>query len=464
MLKNRKAASPYRCLFRRLIICCLMPGMWVFMPTILIAQEQNNDQVKLPPQVSDRELHKPTRMPDRIILSWTGDTATTQTVTWRTSTEVGSAFAEIALSEPGSQFRKKTRRRPAQTSFFKSDLSECHIHTVQFQELKPATKYVYRVGDGINWSEWFQFRTASQSNEPFSFIYFGDTQNRNRSLGSRCIRQAFIQAPGAAFTLYVGDLINAPLRDAEWGEWFSMGGWLNAMIPVIATPGNHEYYPVKKEDGTYDMLFTPHWRAQFSFPENGPEGLEEKVYYIDYQGARIISLDHMEQREKQMEWLENILSDNDNIWTIAAFHFPIYSMTKKRDSSELRRAWKPIFDKYGVDLVFSGHDHAYGRTGLIKGSKTSGTVYVVSVSGPKMYTLNPQHKAKMSRVAENTQLFQVISIEGKTLKFESRTAAGTLYDAFMLNKKAGNVNELVELIPDTPERRRRPSVPASTAN
>ena len=45
----------------------------------------------------------------------------------------------------------------------------------------------YRVGDGVNWSEWFHFRTASDRPEPFSFIYFGDAQTDLKSLWSRVI-------------------------------------------------------------------------------------------------------------------------------------------------------------------------------------------------------------------------------------------------------------------------------------
>ena len=51
------------------------------------------------------------------------------------------------------------------------------FHTVNFTNLKPDTKYLYRVGDGANWSEWFEFETASNKAEPFSFVYVGDAQN-----------------------------------------------------------------------------------------------------------------------------------------------------------------------------------------------------------------------------------------------------------------------------------------------
>ena len=58
----------------------------------------------------------------------------------------------------------------------------------------------------------------------------------------------------------------------------------------------------------------------------------------------------------------------------------------------------------------------------------------------------------MRRAAENTQLYQIISIDGDTLRYEARTAAGELYDAFRLNKRPGEINELIDEIPNTPER------------
>jgi len=50
-----------------------------------------------------------------------------------------------------------------------------HYHSVIFDQLKPDTVYVYRVGDGdARWSEWIQFRTAHVEYAPTQFIYFGD--------------------------------------------------------------------------------------------------------------------------------------------------------------------------------------------------------------------------------------------------------------------------------------------------
>jgi hypothetical protein len=58
-------------------------------------------------------------------------------------------------------------------------------------------------------------------------------------------------------------------------------------------------------------------------------------------------------------------------------------------------------------------------------------------------------------------LYQVITVDGDELKFEARTAANRLYDAFTLRKRAGRPNELIELLP--PERRRPPAAPKAPA-
>jgi hypothetical protein len=413
-----------------------------------------------PKKVLDEDLYRATPMPDRIILTWTGDPARSQAVTWRTDTSIGKALAQIAVATSGPEFKDQAQDVAAATEKHESDLGPAHYHSVQFQDLEPATKYAYRVGDGVNWSEWFQFSTASDKPEPFSFIYFGDAQNDVREHWSRVIREAHSDAPKARFMIHAGDLINHGNDDAEWGEWFGAGAWLNAMVPNVPTPGNHEY-PRDRKRPLLRRALSHHWRPQFALPENGPEGLKESAYWFDYQGARIISLNSNEQESEQVEWIDRVLSDNPQPWTVITFHQPVFSTVRARRNPELERLWKPLFDKYKVDLVLTGHDHSYGRygqelttnlpTGASVQSAQGGTIYVVSVSGPKMYRID--RVPQMRRAAENTQLYQIISIDGDKLRYEARTATGELYDAFSLHKRPGEINELIDEIPDTPERR-----------
>jgi hypothetical protein len=232
--------------------------------------------------------------------------------------------------------------------------------------------------------------------------------------------------------------------DFEWGEWHTAAGWINGMVPCVPSPGNHEY-----PAGT----LTPHWRAQFTLPENGPPGLEETCYYFDIQGVRVISLDSMVEVKAQVPWLRKVLAkeNNPNRWTVVTFHYPIYSSKKGRDNKDLRETWRPVFDEFAVDLVLQGHDHTYGRSGLMRednlvtGAQVqseSGTVYVVSVSGAKMHELGDGEWMRSS--GQDLQLYQLIRIDGDVLKYEARTATGDLFDSFELHKQPNGRNELIE--------------------
>ena len=401
---------------------------------------------KVPPA----ELHRPTPIPDRILLTWSGDPARSQSVTWRTSVGVDSPLAQIAAAGDGPDFTRDAVKVEATSQLLESDLSRALYHTARFDGLEPDTMYAYRVGDGRNWSEWNQFRTAGAGADPLTFLYVGDAQNDIHEHWSRLIRMGFTKAPEADFILHAGDLVNRGSSDAEWGEWSRAAGWINRCIPSLPVPGNHEY----NNDGNSGRALSRHWRPQFALPENGPPGLEESCYYVDVQGVRIVALNSNEQREEQARWLDAVLSGNPNRWTVLTFHHPLFSAARGRDNKALRERWQPIIDKHQVDLVLQGHDHTYARSNLISGVNTRagehGTVYVVSVSGPKMYHL--ERAGWMVRAAERTQLFQVVRIAGDRLSYEAWTARGLLYDAFELRKRPGKPNQLVNRVPRRPER------------
>lgn len=386
------------------------------------------------PKVAEEVLARPSAIPDRVILTWAGDPATSQAVNWRTAANGAKGVAQISTATDGPQFAKSAATVNAQTEILKTDLNEAAYHSVDFTQLKPDTLYTYRVGDGFNWSEWNQFRTASDKPAPLEFLYVGDAQVDIFSMWSRLVRMGYSDAPKSRFIVHAGDLVNKGSRDAEWGEWHQAAGWINRSMVSFPSAGNHEYDTKK---------LTKHWRAQFRLPENGVAGVEESCYFIDVQGVRMISLNSNEKQKEQAEWLDALLEKNSQKWTVIAFHHPIYSAAKARDNKETRELWQPIFDKHRVDLVLTGHDHTYARSNLRTGlnMKNAGTVYVVSVSGPKMYKL--EKEPWMQSSAENTQLYQVVRIDGDKLRYEARTARGTLYDSFELSKQKGKPNKIV---------------------
>jgi hypothetical protein len=226
----------------------------------------------------------------------------------------------------------------------------------------------------------------------------------------------------------------------------------------MPTPGNHEYRAKNAAESSLGQRsLSVQWQPQFTLPANGPEGLEETVYYMDYQDVRIITLNSNVEVERQTIWLEELLKNTTQKWIIAVYHHPLFSASNGRDNAKLRDLWRPIFDKYKVDLALQGHDHAYARGRVSPGDNVmdginmrdqTGTVYVVSVSGGKMYTIGDDWTAKggeRDRIGENTQLFQVVTVEGDKLLFESYTAIGELYDSFQLTKNGDGPNVFLEL-------------------
>ncbi|MEM9527384.1 MAG: metallophosphoesterase family protein [Bacteroidota bacterium] len=406
--------------------------------------------------------------PDHIVLNLTEDPSTSMSVTWRTSTAVTKGYAEIAPATGAPKFWRYAKTYMAKTEIADfTAVREAEVvnvyHSVTFTDLEPGTMYAYRVGDGDVWSEWIQFKTAAAEATPFSFLYVGDAQNYILELWSRLIREGYRQAPDASFIIHAGDLINTAHNEQQWHEWFTAGGFIHSMVPCLPTPGNHEHWPrTQAEFKGRERHLSVQWQPQFTLPKNGPANLDtlsETVYYVDYQDTRIISLNSNQFQAEQVPWLDSVLTNNPQKWTVVTYHHPLFSASDRRDNDELRKAWKPIFDKHNVDIVLQGHDHSYarGRSGvpernIVAGLNMrdyTGSVYVVSVSGGKMYDLNPNgwkdfKDAERDRGAENTQLIQAISIDGDKLSYEAYTAVGELYDAFDLVKEEGKPNRFVE--------------------
>jgi hypothetical protein len=381
-------------------------------------------------------------LPERIILNLTKTPWSSQAVTWRTVSAGTSPRAQITRVTEASDLTTTAQTFAADTTpVAVGNKKTVYHHSAIFTALSPHTLYAYRVGEGNHWSEWNQFKTAHNKPSPFKFIYFGDPQEQIRSMCSRIFRMAYKTAPDASFWHFIGDLVDDGDKDDQWAELFDAFGWIPRTTPMILLPGNHEY-PDKRVVHGKDFKLFHLWRPHFTLPENGPTTLAETVYFIDYQGVRFVMLNGNEQLEAQAVWLDEILSKNPQRWTIAAIHQPVYSTGKRRKkykSNPIETLFVPVFDKYSVDLVLQGHDHTYSRTGKLKNGHRvadteNGTVYVISVCGPKFYPMNNRHKDIMDKSGTGRQLFQVIGVDDHQLVYESYDAKGEIYDSFTLKK------------------------------
>ncbi|HSP89544.1 MAG TPA: metallophosphoesterase family protein, partial [Vicinamibacterales bacterium] len=315
--------------------------------------------------------------PERIVLGWAGDPATSQAVTWRSAAAVASPQAQIGLAAPdcgGAIGPVRDVAAVARTIGLGRNRSATH-YKAEFDGLSPATRYAYRVGSASSSSHWHCFSTASADASPFRFIYLGDAQ---QGLGKRwpaLVQAAFAAAPDARFVAHAGDLLDEGYDDGQWRAWVAGLGGRAAELPGVPVPGNHD---VMRSRLSRVTAVPDLWNAHFALPANGPADLPElagQSYYLDYQGVRIVALDvnafanedfRESQRSRvqaaQLTWLRKVLGANPQRWTIVVQHYPVYSVAKHRDFGRMRAALGALYDEFRVDLVLQGHDHAYGRT------------------------------------------------------------------------------------------------------
>ena len=381
--------------------------------------------------------------PDQVVLTWSDDPRTTQTIQWRTSTQVKHGYVQYQVKPGGNLLRERldptdvgcyegldgnrsSPRKPARATAATVKLETLpllndpviHRHTVVLRRLAPGTTYTYSVGDGsaAGWTEPAEFTTAPASGQSFTFIYMGDAQVGLDKWGTLA-HTSLRTHPEAAFYLMAGDLVNRGAERDDWDSLFhnAQGVWTHR--PVMPTIGNHEC------QGSKPKLYL----KEFTLPENGPKGIEpERAYSFEYGNALFMVLDGNLAPASQAAWLEQKLSQTHATWKFVMYHQPAYSSGGNRDNVELRAAWTPLFDKYHVDMALQGHDHAYLRTYPMRAgqrvpSPKEGTVYVISVSGTKSY---PQPKHDYTEVGmTNVATFQVLSIQTNPNRLQYRAYA-----------------------------------------
>jgi predicted phosphodiesterase len=146
------------------------------------------------------------------------------------------------------------------------------------------------------------------------------------------------------FAIMLGDNIYGSERPQDFVSKFEKPykALLDAKVPFYAALGNHD---------------DPTQRYYKPFNMNG-----ERFYTFTKGNARFFVLDSNYMDQAQLKWLEDGLSKANDRWKIAYFHHPLYSSGEKHGSEvDLRTQVEPLFIKYGVDVVFAGHEHFYER-------------------------------------------------------------------------------------------------------
>ncbi len=370
--------------------------------------------------------------PDHVVLTWSGDPKTTQTIQWRTDTSIETGVVEYMKKSEYAAFRKgEPKRVEAERFVFETDTivndPVVHRFTAVLEGLEPGTTYVYSIGNGQEWSELAEFTTAPDGVEPFSFVYMGDAQNGLERWGS-LVQGAHRRVPHAAFYIMAGDLVNRGADRDDWDTFFQNAEGVYNHKQLVPALGNHEYGGNSKGQLYVD---------QFALPDSSPVG--EKAYSFTYSNAFFVVLDSNLPVDTQSDWLDEQLAGSDATWKFVVYHHPAYSSGVNRNNADIRKVWGGILDKYHVDVALQGHDHAYLRTWPMHGEKrvetpAEGTIYIVSVSGTKFYDQGDFDYTEFGMT--NTATYQVLDlmISGDKLVYHAYDNEGNVRDSFTIEK------------------------------
>ncbi len=341
-------------------------------------------------------------------------------------------------------------------------------HTVTLTNLKPGTKYVYRVGNAEYgwWSDAATVETAD-GGDSFTFFHMTDPQSQNEKQYTKAwantMKQAFKMYPDAKFIASTGDLVDYGMNNNQWQWMFDTASDNLMSTYLMPATGNHEE---KDDHSTVNNFVLP------NVPE---QNTATGVYYsYDYNNLHIavLNTNDLDENEalnaEQLQWLKDDMAASDAEWKIVTFHKAIYSNGSHYDDDDviaMREQLSSLLPDLGIDLVLQGHDHVYMRTHSLDSNEVvdeekvnlkhngevyeayvnpTGTSYTISgCSGVKVYnvkdvTLTDELFPRAAKAVDvEGQIFSSIQIDGGVLYYNSYEVVGdkvTCIDKFAIEK------------------------------
>ncbi|KHD34892.1 phosphohydrolase [Clostridium acetobutylicum] len=336
---------------------------------------------------------------------------------------------------------------------------------VSVSGLKPSSQYVYRLGDGSNWSSTYTFTTHDTSQ--YSFLFAGDPQigaSGDIVSDGAGWKSSLDKMTGTfsdtSFLISLGDQVNngkelnGQSNETEYSQYFAPDEFKS--LPVASIAGNHETYGVGHNTHFNAPNLSNTYGAFSSAPTTGTD------YYFTYGNTLYLMLNSNDMNEAEHEaFIKDAINKNPNVtWKVAVLHHSVYSSADHETDTDIiqrRSDLPPIFDEFGIDVVLDGHDHCYTRSYQMKGGQAlkdqtvdkdgriinpKGTLYITanSASGSKYYEMkepnqNNYYEAKKEQLHEPT--VSRVSVTSNSFKIDTyRTDTMTQTDSYTLVKSS----------------------------
>ena len=271
-------------------------------------------------------------------------------------------------------------------------------HTVQLTGLTPGTKYFYQLktngGTVLAASSSVYFHTFRTPVDPadLHFTVVGDWGSGSSATTNVANNQTAADPPLIVTT---GDNAYENGTLSDWDNNALVAAYENGILRrAVFMPalGNHDLNDVGASNWADSVEI-----KMFALPRNAPVGQEERYFSFDHGDAHFIVLDSNPPavNATQTNWLEADLAATSRKWIFVFLHHTPYScatgFAALGSSLNVRSTWGPLFEEYGVDIVFDGHDHSYERSIAVDDFSVGGgagpdgktTYYIMTGGGGK---------------------------------------------------------------------------------
>ncbi len=389
-------------------------------------------------------------MPDHIMLSFCGDPRYEIAVTWRTDISVESGY--VILSDCNGVSRKI----PAISRDFISDIDKSKIHTAQISNLNAGEKYTYTCGSDENRSDTFSFTTQNKVCNKFKFIVISDHQvgepweNPDYSSVTQMLEYVTKNEQNIKFILTAGDNCDDGQNEIQWNAMFEAFRGYCENMPLMMATGNHDnrgfekYLPYPPE-GKFYLDHADYFDLQFkhSYPENGPLGFETENYSFDYGNVHFCI---MGINEPQIvgDWAVRDINSSSAQWKIGVYHFPIYPAIPEGQNDDGYPWLRSSIES--LDLSFEGHEHSFARTYPIKNDAmyekpSQGTVHYQCATGAGGKRSNERKAWHCNYCADNSgvPVYALVEVDGDKFSVTTKFIDGRIADAFTIDKATDTI-------------------------
>ena len=217
------------------------------------------------------------------------------------------------------------------------------------------------------------------------------------------------------FVIMLGDNIYGGHRPNDFRQKFEVPyrALLDAGVKFYAALGNHD-------DPNVERLYKP-------FNMGG-----QRYYTFKKGDAEFFVLDSNYMDPDQLTWLEQALQKSKAKWKIAYFHHPLYSNGRSHGPDlDMRARLIPLFRQYGMNAIFSGHEHAYARM-----KPEESIYYFILGNSGKLMTHDFRSSEGMAKGFDTDRSFMLVEIAGDKLSFQTISRAGHTIDSGSLERQS----------------------------